>query len=438
MRRGIDRVHRLRHNAPVDLSNRNTSTAVLILLFLLHAAPWLVRPFLIGGDEPHYALMAHSIAVDHDIDLTEDYIRVAEGSNAAGAKKAGTALDPHIRGVGDRKVFSHPLGLPLLAAPLIALQQAVLPGSAPDFPLGLFGLGLTFAALLAGRDLLERSFGVGDLALGLYFASPLWFYSRTLFTEPFIWSTVVLALWLIDRQQNTAGTTVLGIALTLKESALLAVAPVVLAFAIVRGWKRTPVLLAGPAVAAGMWIAKNIAVYGTPFETFQPFRMGDPLRGLPGVLFSPHHGLLVFAPIAILAVLGLPRRKPMANMFADPVAVAWMVFLLYLGLTSCWADWGGGSCYGPRLMIPAVAALAVPLAEAWRRCRHRAVFRCALAFLLVTGFAIQLSAACKPYHLFWSPSIVEVLTATVYGPVAGLIIGSLLTWLLMQRLNSIP
>ena len=416
--------------------NRQRPTVVFILLFVLHAAPWLVRPYLIGGDEPHYALMAHSIAVDHDIDLTEDYLEVAAGSKAAGAKRAGTELDTHVRVIGGREVFSHPLGLPLLVAPLIGLQQAVLPGSAPDFLLGLFGLTVTFAALLAGRDLLNRALGAGDLALGLYFASPLWFYSRTFFTEPFIWSTVVLAIWFMTRERNVAGTALLGIALALKESALFAVGPVLIAASVIRGWRRIPVLFAGPVVVAVLWIAKNIIVYGKAFETFQPFRMGDPLRGLLGVLFDPHHGLLVFAPVAVLTILGPPRRQALLRALADPVTIAWLVFLLYLWLTSCWVDWGGGSCYGPRLMIPAIAALAIPLAEAWRRHRHHAVFRSALAFHLVTGFTIQLSAACKPYHLFWSPSIVEVLTATVYGPVAGIIIGCLLTRVLIRRLNT--
>jgi len=335
-------------------------------------------------------------------------------------------------------VFSHPLGLPLLAAPLIAVQQALFPGSAPDFLLGLFGLTVTFAALLAGRDLLNRSLGAGDLALGLYFASPLWFYSRTFFTEPFIWSTVVLALWLISRDRNIAGSAFLGAALTLKESALLAVGPVLLAAAAIRGWKRIPTLLAGPAVVAGIWIAKNIAVYGKPFETFQPFRMGDPVRGLIGVLLDPHHGLLVFAPVAVLAVLGLPRRQTLRRALADPLTIAWLVFLLYLGLTSCWADWGGGSCYGPRLMIPAIAVLAIPLTAAWQRCSRHALFRGLFAALLVAGFTIQSSTACKPYHLFWSPSIIEVLTATIYGPTAGLIIGGLLTRSLFRRLNGQP
>jgi hypothetical protein len=416
--------------------SRRKSTVVFILLFVLHALPWLVRPFLIGGDEAHYALMAGSIAVDRDIDLGEDYLRIADGSRAAGFKRAGTELDPHVRVVNGREVFSHPLGLPLLAAPLVALQQALLPGSAPDFLLGIFGLFVTFAALLAGRDLLERSFGVGDLAIGFYFASPLWFYSRTFFTEPFIWSAVVLALWLITRERFVAAGALFGAALALKESALLAVAPVLLAVGLGRGWKRTMTLLAGPITVVGLWAAKNMVVYGRWFETFQAFRMGNPFRGLLGVLLDPRHGVLVFAPVVVLVVAGMPRRQTPRESLTDPLTVAWLVMLLYLALTSCWVGWQGGSCYGPRLMIPAIAAAVVPLAEAWRRWRSRALYRSALATLLVAGFTIQLSVACKPYHLFWSPSIFDVLTATVYGPVAGVIIGGLLTTVLLRRLAS--
>ena len=76
---------------------RARRTALLAALFLVHALPFLSRPALIGGDEPHYALMAHSLAVDGDLDLEEDYRRVEAGSPAAGRKIAGWRLDRHVR-----------------------------------------------------------------------------------------------------------------------------------------------------------------------------------------------------------------------------------------------------------------------------------------------------------------------------------------------------
>ena len=211
---------------------RARRTALLAALFLAHSLPFFSRPALIGGDEPHYALMAHSLAVDGDLELEEDYRRVEAGSPAAGRKFAGRPIDRHLldadaarRGggaaigapatgagtaapagapAGTRRVFSHPLGLPLLAAPLLAVVERLAPGAAPDGWLGALGLAVTFAALLAGASLLRELAGsaaAGDLlTFGLYFTTPLWFYSRTFFTEPYLESALVLALWLLRRK----------------------------------------------------------------------------------------------------------------------------------------------------------------------------------------------------------------------------------------------
>ncbi|MFV1980131.1 MAG: hypothetical protein ACC655_03180 [Rhodothermia bacterium] len=410
------------------------TVAILIAVFFLHALPWLKRPSIIGGDEPHYALMAHSIAADHDLDLVEDYRQVAKGSKAAGRRLAGKKLDSHFRTNGADHVFSHPLGLPLIAAPLIAVQQRLLPGSAPDVPLGLLGLAFTFAALFAARDLLERKYGAGFLALGMYFSSPLWFYSRSFFTEPYIWSSVVLAIWFVARGHSLSSSLLLGLALAFKESALLAVAPVLLGVGAIKGWRLAARLLPGPIIVFGAWLLKNLVVYGEPLITFQPYRVGEPLRGLIGVLFGPRHGVLVFAPILALVVFGLPRRQSLRDAFSDPVLLAWLVVLPYLAVTAAWITWSGGSCYGPRLMIPAIAASALPVVAAWQRWRDSRAFRWALATLLVIGFTIQLSAALKPFHSYWSPTVFEVLSASQYGPIAGLLLGSWLVKVMMRQL----
>ena len=120
----------------------------LVLLFLLHALPFATRPALVGGDEVHYALLAHSLATDGDADPRDDYGEVAAGSNAAGRKRAGQVLDRHLRTVDGVEIPTHPVGVPLLLAPLVRAQQWLAPGSAPDAPLVAVTLSLTFAALV--------------------------------------------------------------------------------------------------------------------------------------------------------------------------------------------------------------------------------------------------------------------------------------------------
>jgi hypothetical protein len=153
------------------------SWRVIVPLLALHVLPFACRPALIGGDEPHYALAAHSIAVDRDIDLANNYREVAEGSNAAGRKFAGTELDRHIRTRHGRSVFMHPIGLPALLAPLVWLQQRLVPGSPPDLVLGGASLTISFLALLAGWSAIRRYTDDRRLGafvvLGIYFSTPL-------------------------------------------------------------------------------------------------------------------------------------------------------------------------------------------------------------------------------------------------------------------------
>jgi hypothetical protein len=284
-----------------------------VIALLLHLAPFATRPALIGGDEPHYALMAHSIAVDHDLALRDDYFAVATGSTAAGRAHAGRWLAPHLRRVGKTEVFAHPLGVPLLAAPLLAVQHALAPGAAPDLLLGGATLLLTFLALRAGVRLLGRY--LGDVRLGAvagffaYFGSPLWYYSRTFFTEPYTWSLMVLGIATAAAGRLPLAACLLGLALLTKETALLLIIPVLLAAWRLLGWRRAAILAAGPLVFGLLFVVKDLRTVGEPLATFQPWKSGDPATGTLGLLIEPTRGLVWFAPVLLAAALLGWRRK---------------------------------------------------------------------------------------------------------------------------------
>lgn len=91
----------MRPKGPVRIVSSSLALSALprwlvAVALLLHVLPFAVRPALIGGDEPHYALTAHSIATDLDLALDDDYDAVESGSSAAGGKFAGKKLDRHI------------------------------------------------------------------------------------------------------------------------------------------------------------------------------------------------------------------------------------------------------------------------------------------------------------------------------------------------------
>lgn len=385
----------------------------LLPLLLLQALPFATRPVLIGGDEPHYALAAHSLAVDLDVDLDNDYREVAAGSRAAGWRFAARPLDRHEIELDGRRVFSHPIGLPALVAPLLALELAVVPGSAPDFVLGPLGIGLGFLALLAGWQLLaERLTDRRDaalVALGLYFSTPLWYYSRTFFTEPYTWAFAVLALWLLRRRRPLAAGALLGVAFLLKETAALLVVPILLGTLAIAG-ARIAARAAAPVVAAlALFAAKNVWIYGSPWVSFQPFTYGSLAAGTLGLLFDPRKGLVWFAPVFVLALVGWGLELRPATLRRNPSTWAALAFALYFFLTAAWVAWGGGSCYGPRLLVPALPGLALPLAALVERTRGRRLLHGALLAVLALGFVVQWSAALSPVEAFWSTTVGALL-----------------------------
>jgi len=403
---------------------------LLTLLFLLHALPFLSRPALIGGDEPHYALMTHAIAVDRTLDLEDAYRRVEAGSQEAGRKAAGRRIDRHLATYGQRRVFIHPLGLPAFAAPMVALLAAVAPGAPPDLVLGGLTLAVTFLALLAGWELIARLLGNSRdatiVTAAVYFSTPLWFYSRTFFTEPYIWAFFLLGIWCIGRGRWLWASLLLGLACVTKETAVLLVAPLVAYVWRRRGLGRVAALAPFPLLFAAGYLVKNWLVYGRLLVTFQPYGVGDPVTGAIGSLLDLQHGLIPFAPVLMLAFVGWAGLRPRGRFLDDPCVYALLAFLLWFGVTASWANWRGGSCYGPRLMVPAIVATAVPLCRYWQRFAARPAFRAAFYLLVVVGFAIQWRAGTQPFAAFWEISLPRLLTAAPISTLAGLALGGLL------------
>lgn len=372
---------------------------------------------LIGGDEPHYALMASSLAFDRDLQLADDYEGVASGSAAAGRHAAGKRLEPHVRRFDDRTVPSHPIGLPLLASPFVALMGAVAPAAAPDILLGLLTLAVTFVALIVGIDFIGERYGEAGVIASLlvYFTTPLWYYSRTFFTEPYIWSFLILGAVAIVRGRAFAGGLLLGVALWMKESSLLLIVPLLWLVLQRRSRRSVVAVVAALLVLAWAWMGKNFLIYGAPFETFQPFHRGEIGANLLLLFTSPTKGIVYFAPLLVLggvfALLNwrsVPRLLPLLAMVAAQIA-----------LTAAWADPGGGWCYGPRLLVPAIPAVVPFVAAALTRSRPWAllVAACALA-----GFLVQWMAVTHPFSAFGNLDVVTLLTMDWPVLVVGMVI----------------
>ncbi len=149
---------------------------------------------------------------------------------------------------------------------------------------------------------------------------------------------------------------------------------VVLPMVVWQLWARRPgrlaLLIAGGAVGAAL-LTFNLVAFGDPRGGYATVAMpfGSPLRGLAGVLFSPARGLLVYFPLALLALWALARRRSVADVDGSTLALA-AGCLLQLALIASWGNWWGGVSWGPRLLTeiqPLLLLLTLPLLAAGAR-----------------------------------------------------------------------
>jgi hypothetical protein len=112
---------------------------------------------------------------------------------------------------------------------------------------------------------------------------------------------------------------------------------------------------------AGLGRFASAAAFASQLDEWFRFSPYPLLEALVGQLVSPGRGLLLFFPLAWLAVRGL-WVEPCQRVGAGSL---WMgIIVVLVGLYSSFKIWWGGVCWGPRFLVP-VAPLVTLAAAAW-------------------------------------------------------------------------
>jgi 4-amino-4-deoxy-L-arabinose transferase-like glycosyltransferase len=314
-------------------------------------------------------------------------------------------------GPDGRYYAQYGIGQSLLALPLYLLGQGVyaLTGwGTADFAarVGVMLLNPIVLALLGGTlYALARSLGyrrgiAGTVALLVGLASPLWVYSKTFFSEPLLALGFALALLLARRCAQEEGRlhwllcgAALGGAILVKAVAIVVV-PAYLLFAAWRlqgRWRRL-LLMGFPLALGALGVAGyNLVRFGSPLDTGYRTAAWDvpPWVGGWGLLFSSGKGLLWYCPLIVAGIAGLiplGKREPrMASLMAGVTG-------LYLSAHVSYNHWHGSGSWGPRLIMPIVPLLLLPLAEWLQHPPRQKVLQFALVLLITVSFVVQVPA----------------------------------------------
>ena len=358
---------------------RPPRAALVPVFFVIYAAVAFNVRTRVGpdGDEPQYLMVAESLVRDHDLALDQDFKE--ERYRAFFSRP----LEPHFRIRGPQgQIYSlHAVGLSILILPAYWLA-------------GYAGASC-FMALLAAllvrelRRLVRALFGDDALAEGtawiLGLSPPLIHFAGLIFTE--IPAAFLVCVGLRTAVFGRKPASIASAALCAAALPWLNVRYSILSVAVVialltRLWSdsrstgsvgaavrllRAPAgILSGSALALSLYhfelwgFFDPRRVYGRNRE----FSLDILPEGLPGLFLDQEFGLLVYAPIFILALAGVPPlwRRQRALAIAGLFAVCGVI-----ATASVWPMWRGGFNPPARFLVPLISILAMGLAWVLRK-----------------------------------------------------------------------
>ncbi len=329
---------------------------------------------------------------------------------------------PYVVGLGGRHYAAHGLGQSLLLVPAALVGRiagcgdpATCPPTAQhvaefaaSFLDGLIAAVAVMLMFLLALDLGARVRPAIALALLFGFSTIELAYAHDAFDVGPTATVLLLTLFAVHRglRQNSirwliVGGLAAGFAVALRLPSLICL-PMFALYVAASTWRLGAVAILRRALAFGGPVAAVLLLigwynwirFGDPLQSGYSLASdyygfgGSPLTGVAGLLFSPGRSVLLYSPILIAALVGLPllwgrHRALTATVMA--ILVANLVFY------AAYVDWWGGWNWAARYLVPMTPFLILPLLPLLQRWRDlpRAA-RGVICTLAATGVVVQL------------------------------------------------
>ncbi len=358
------------------------------------------------GDEPHYLVIAHSIAFDRDLDVSNNY----------GPREpliGGGGLDPggHARpGIAGTLRPVHDVGMPLLFAPYVAVAARVAARLAPyaERPLmRRFRLTPSIVyrhsisvAMIAVAVLLARLMftvfveaGVSErsafwTALLIALSPPLMIFAVLFFTE-MVSALLCLVVFRRAAIKPDAGAgqwgltgvaTGLLVLIHIKNAGIVLALVGIVVVTLLRQRLVAQLLAFGTGLAAALLLRTAItyrfwdSLLTTPHARAGSWQGWTDLAStsavrLAGLMVDQEFGLLLYAPILMLAAIGMFEvvRTNTSLLWKLLLVVGCHLLVILLPVTNV-HGWTGGWSPTARFLTPVVPLLAIPVALIIPRC----------------------------------------------------------------------
>ncbi|MCP5046082.1 MAG: hypothetical protein GY940_02850 [bacterium] len=397
------------------------------ILFIIASFIMIEKGVLLGGDEPHYLVISHSIAKDGDLNVFNQYARDEY------REFIDHRMNHHARvGKGFKVWYSygHLPGLSLTTAPFFLFK---LPNSLLYFLirsyLGLFGALLAVLVYLFALKLWNHRSLAVFVTAAVTFTAPVFFYSIHIFAELQASLLVLSALYLLlyARSPLKWQTRTLLAGFLLGISVFWGLKYTVVIFLFSAGFfvyyvfkkqpKRALLLVLFPVLFQLFFFGYLYSAYGnlnpmsiyngvmTP-EQEKEYRSGIqqiPLQKraetLLGIFFDQRDGLILYNPFYLLFFPGLIiALKKFRNYWPHLlISAAGFVFILFMGYSTV----RPGYCPQARYLVPAVWALTL-FSIIYYRETHNRLFRKIALYLPIYSVLVVAYQLFYPFTLYQS------------------------------------
>ena len=357
-----------------------------------------------GGDEPHYLVIAQSLWRDHDLKIENNHAR---GDYYEYFKQE---ITPHYLTRGaDNEIYSvHPIGLPILMAPVLGL------GGYRAVVWLLIIMGATAAALAWRWNVrMLNAPGAATFAWAAIAGStPYLFNTFTVYPEIAAALAVMIALALTWTPERTRVSTLRLIAIGVTcgalpwlstkyapMSAVLAAIALVRVLAKTRGSPKAAAAIALPYLSSLVaWIAFFYLYWGSPWPSAPYGQMVQTspwnlILGAPGLLFDQEYGLLAYAPVYVLGATGLVTMWRAGGELRRQAIEITVIFVALLLSVGAFGIWWGGSAAPARPLASVLLLFSLPIASAFRAAPAGSAQRAAQHLLLWIGVGIAVTLA---------------------------------------------
>lgn len=394
----------------MSILNKLKSDKILFFIFVLTALVLTKISYIDSYDAEMIYRTTKSLVENGNITIEDELFHVSEPYSRYGIGQAIIQVPLYIAG----KIFFTPaIGVSFLNQIVVAVSVVVL---------------MQFLLLFQFNK--KQSYILSSI---FCFGTMIWPYSKYLFTEPIVMLLTLSSCYYLVKFHFTKENKYLsfsaisvGASVLFKESSIIIVPcqAIYLYLILFRCSNNTGssifksikvistfigILLIFILIEMRFNLYRYNSVFNAGYE-YESFT-SNIFNGLFGLTISTGKGFFVFSPILIVSLLGI---VDFYKRYFKEFVLFMSIILVYTLFFANWGEWRGGSCWGPRFLVPIIPYFIILLGHSFRKFKIMSIAILPFSFIvqlagITYNYAPYINETNETYGAFWGSNMTSFI-----------------------------